>query len=261
MPAYRLDVATTNRAGCQATECKKSKTKIAKGELRQAVFVTINEHDGWKYRHWGCTTPDIFQKWKQTCEGNMDLVDGYDELPEELQVKVKRAFEQGHVDDEDWKGDIECNRWTGKNTPMFLTEKQKAARDAAVNGKVAPEKGAKKRSRAKAADDADEDDEKPTAKKARGKKGSKAAANDKDEDSTSLPPAKKTNKSKKVKAEENEDGNEEVETASKPKKGRKAKTNVNYAEDDKEMLADEKPTKKTASKRKSSKKVSVEDDE
>ena len=30
----------------------------------------------------------------------MDLVDGFEELPEDMQVKVKRAIEQGHVDDE-----------------------------------------------------------------------------------------------------------------------------------------------------------------
>lgn len=34
----------------------------------------------------------------------MDLVDGYDELPEDAQEKVKRALEQGHVDDDDWNG-------------------------------------------------------------------------------------------------------------------------------------------------------------
>jgi hypothetical protein len=34
----------------------------------------------------------------------MEYVDGYEELPAEWQVKVQRAIEQGHVDDEDWKG-------------------------------------------------------------------------------------------------------------------------------------------------------------
>lgn len=34
----------------------------------------------------------------------MELVDGYDDLPAEAQEKVKRAIEQGHVDDEDWNG-------------------------------------------------------------------------------------------------------------------------------------------------------------
>lgn len=35
---------------------------------------------------------------------DMDMVDGYDELPDEVQEKVKRALEQGHVDDADWNG-------------------------------------------------------------------------------------------------------------------------------------------------------------
>lgn len=35
---------------------------------------------------------------------DMELVDGYEELPEAAQEKVKRALEQRHVDDEDWNG-------------------------------------------------------------------------------------------------------------------------------------------------------------
>lgn len=38
------------------------------------------------------------------------MVDGYDELPSELQEKVKYSLQNGHVPDEDWKGDVECNR-------------------------------------------------------------------------------------------------------------------------------------------------------
>jgi hypothetical protein len=34
----------------------------------------------------------------------MDMVDGYEDLPTEAQEKVRRAVEQEHVDDEDWKG-------------------------------------------------------------------------------------------------------------------------------------------------------------
>lgn len=37
-------------------------------------------------------------------EGNFDYLDGYDELPADLQEKVRNALSQGHVDDEDWKG-------------------------------------------------------------------------------------------------------------------------------------------------------------
>lgn len=32
------------------------------------------------------------------------MLDGYEELPEDLQEKVKLALENGHVADEDWKG-------------------------------------------------------------------------------------------------------------------------------------------------------------
>ena len=41
---------------------------------------------------------------KEVTEDNFDMLDGYDELPEDLQVTVRRAFEQGHVDDADWRG-------------------------------------------------------------------------------------------------------------------------------------------------------------
>ena len=32
------------------------------------------------------------------------MIDGYDGLPEDAKDKVRRALEQGHIDDEDWKG-------------------------------------------------------------------------------------------------------------------------------------------------------------
>lgn len=35
---------------------------------------------------------------------DMTLLDGYDEIPAESQKKVADAVEQGHVDDEDWRG-------------------------------------------------------------------------------------------------------------------------------------------------------------
>lgn len=41
---------------------------------------------------------------KEATDNNFDYLDGYDELHEDLQETVRRAFEQGHVDDEDWKG-------------------------------------------------------------------------------------------------------------------------------------------------------------
>jgi len=52
----------------------------------------------------GCVTPTIIHNWQESCEGDMELIDGYDVLPEDVQEMVKRALEQGHVDDDVWKG-------------------------------------------------------------------------------------------------------------------------------------------------------------
>jgi hypothetical protein len=46
------EIAKQGRAGCQATHCKKEGVKIAKGELRQGVLVTIMEHQNYMWRHW-----------------------------------------------------------------------------------------------------------------------------------------------------------------------------------------------------------------
>ena len=35
---------------------------------------------------------------------DLDVLDGYDELPSEYQDKIKYALKNGHVHDDDWKG-------------------------------------------------------------------------------------------------------------------------------------------------------------
>lgn len=52
----------------------------------------------------GCVTPAQIDNLIETSGGDTEMVDGYDELPEEYQEKVKFALENGHVPDEDWKG-------------------------------------------------------------------------------------------------------------------------------------------------------------
>lgn len=52
----------------------------------------------------GCITPEVLHNWHETCQMDMELVDGYDELAADSQAKVKRALEQKHVDDEDFNG-------------------------------------------------------------------------------------------------------------------------------------------------------------
>ena len=49
-------------------------------------------------------TPAQIAGLQDTVEGDLDMLDGYDGLATTFQDKVKRAIQQGHVDDEDWKG-------------------------------------------------------------------------------------------------------------------------------------------------------------
>jgi hypothetical protein len=35
---------------------------------------------------------------------DLDLLDGYEDLPQEHQERLARALDQGHIDDEDWNG-------------------------------------------------------------------------------------------------------------------------------------------------------------
>ncbi|KAG9898140.1 zf-PARP-domain-containing protein, partial [Aureobasidium melanogenum] len=177
---YRLELSPNNRAGCKATDCKDKGVKIMKGELRQATQITINEHQSWVYRHWGCVTPKQLENMKAECGMDMEYVDGYDELPHEFQEKVYRALDQGHVDMEDWKGDPEYNVPGKSGTGPRKTKKQKEAEAAvaaeAADGNAlsssAPEPAPKKRGRKKADPD-NEEAEAPPPKKARGKKAVK----------------------------------------------------------------------------------------
>lgn len=52
----------------------------------------------------GCTTPKVIANVKEFVDGDLTMIDGYEDLPEDMQAKLDKAFAQGHVDDEDWKG-------------------------------------------------------------------------------------------------------------------------------------------------------------
>ena len=47
-------------------------------------------------------TPKQISNLGTSIEGDPKELDGYEELPEDLQKKVVRALEQGHIDDDDW---------------------------------------------------------------------------------------------------------------------------------------------------------------
>ncbi len=52
----------------------------------------------------GCVTPQVLANVVKYIEGEYELFDGLVDLEEEDQETIKRALEQGHVDDDDWKG-------------------------------------------------------------------------------------------------------------------------------------------------------------
>lgn len=101
---FFTEIAPNRRAGCKNKECKDQDIKFEKGELRIGVYVTIQDFQSWHWKHWGCTTPQVIANINSTIEGDLELLDGYDELPEEDQARVSNALEEGHVADEDWKG-------------------------------------------------------------------------------------------------------------------------------------------------------------
>ncbi|EMC92692.1 hypothetical protein BAUCODRAFT_37597 [Baudoinia panamericana UAMH 10762] len=232
--AYRIEIASGGRAGCQATKCKKEGVKINKGEIRQGVFVTINEHQSWKWRHWGCVTPEVIHNWKDTSDGDMDRVDGFEELPDDVKDKVRRAFEQGHVDDDDWNGDAECNRYTGgKRRGMYVKTPKKKKGDDEDEADDTPSKAkaSKKRGR-KEADDEDLEDEEPAPKKQAAKKAAKKiATKDEDGDADAAPPTKKSRKSKAARSDATLEVDEPEPVVKKPR-GRKPKAAAEREDED-----------------------------
>ena len=52
------------------------------------------------WRHWGCVTPKIITNMKKSFE-EADELDGFDELNADDQAKISKAWETGHVADED----------------------------------------------------------------------------------------------------------------------------------------------------------------
>ena len=63
-----------------------------------AFFLTMMHDRAW--RHWGCTTPTIIINMKKSFS-SADELDGFDELQPADQEKVRQAWDDGHVADED----------------------------------------------------------------------------------------------------------------------------------------------------------------
>lgn len=69
---------------------------------------------------------------KAECGMDMDYVDGYEELSQDLQEKVYRALDQGTVDMEDWKGDPAYNVPGKTGTGPRKSKKKKAEEEVII---------------------------------------------------------------------------------------------------------------------------------
>ncbi|KAF7586641.1 hypothetical protein BBP40_008532 [Aspergillus hancockii] len=245
MVSYRLEQASTGRAGCQNKECKDQKIKIAKGELRLGSWVDTDRIQAFFWRHWGCVTPKIISNLVELVgedeEKDYEQIDGFEDLSQESQEKIKKALDQGHVDDEEWKGDVEMNRPGKVGFRKRVSKKQAAAEDSESEEK-SPEPKAKKRGRQSTKEEADDQvEEAPEAKKTkratRGKRGSDAGQATKEEIDDGMAAQPKPKATKKGRTFEKETEDKEppkapAKAATKPavKRQRKAATEDDEAE-------------------------------
>ncbi|KAG2068407.1 zf-PARP-domain-containing protein [Suillus decipiens] len=167
---YRLEYASSARSKCKGPKpCAGS--PIAKGELRVGSVVDFRGNTSYAWRHWGCTTAKIISNMKSQFE-SADELDGFDDLKDEDKERLRKAWEEGKVADED-----------------IPETARKAPGEEAEDDEEKP----KKRAPAKAKKDASgEDGEKPKRKRAPAK--AKKAEDEGDEDAEDKPkkaPARK----------------------------------------------------------------------
>lgn len=266
---YRVELAPNRRAGCLSAECKDAKIKFEKGEFRFGVWVTIMEHQNWQWKHWGCITPKIIENINNETDHDASQIDGMEDVGEEWAAKFQKALDEGHVPDEDWKGDVEQNR-PGAKGKRVTPKKKQASEDEEVrplyvnvdcdltiipqendDAAATPTKAtSKKRKQAKKADteDALDDEEAPAPKKAKAKAKPKKTAKQADDEEDDKP-IKKT-KAKPKKAAEQADDEEDDKPLKKAEAKKTAKTPTTVIEsDDEEEVTKTAPKKKAASKK------------
>ena len=72
------------------------------GDIGIAFLMALS----FSYLHFarGCVTPAQISNLKEGIEDNLEYLDGFEDIDEDMQEKVVKALENGHVADEDWKG-------------------------------------------------------------------------------------------------------------------------------------------------------------
>lgn len=189
---YRLEYASSARAKCKGPKpC--AGNAIGKGELRVGSLVDFRGKTNFAWRHWGCTTTKIFSNMKSQFESAHEL-DGFDELKDEDKERIRKAWADGRVADED-----------------IPETAKKPAGDEANDSEEKP----KKRAPAKSKKDAvGEDDEKPKRKRTKAKK----AEGDEDNEAEGKPMKATARKPRAKKIAASSDVDEKAESEEKPKK-------------------------------------------
>lgn len=84
-------------------------SKVGAGNIGESQ--SLNHCDVFLNRRFrGCLTPAQIDNLVKSMGGieafeeDPNVLDGYDEVDEEAQEKIRTALQQGHVPDEDWKG-------------------------------------------------------------------------------------------------------------------------------------------------------------
>ncbi|KDE05424.1 hypothetical protein MVLG_04219 [Microbotryum lychnidis-dioicae p1A1 Lamole] len=195
--SYRLEYSKSAQAGCKGPKpC--SGTKIGKGELRFGTVVDIMGRTSFQWRHWGCLTKTVLANVKNKIDKAEDI-DGFEDLREEDQERVKKAYETGHIAPEDIPESAKAKDEEGDESPA--DEGRPAKEGHSSPNKRAPAPKAKSKSKKAQAEDEEElEEEKPKKKKtaALAKKRAKKEATP-DEDSEEEAEAVSTDEEEKPK--------------------------------------------------------------
>ncbi|KAK4697265.1 hypothetical protein P7C71_g794, partial [Lecanoromycetidae sp. Uapishka_2] len=173
--------------------------------------------------------------------GDVEMLDGYEDVDAGIQAKIRKSLEEGHVPDEDWNGDVEMNRpgMNGFRTPASKKakkEEQKVSRHPSTSRLVFRARSNKV---SKAAKDGEEDGSASPSEAQAGKKRRRVKDEPEVKAEMNGHSAKKTKavpkkvKATKVKEEDadNENGDEEVSVRSGREKGIKMEeddTDINF---------------------------------
>lgn len=228
---YRLEYASSARSKCKGPKpCVGN--PIAKGELRVGSVVDFRGNTSYSWRHWGCTTTKIITNMKSQFE-SADELDGFDDLKDEDKERLRKAWEEGKVADEDIPE-------TARKAPG-----EEAEEDEEKPKKRAPAKAKK--------DAAGEDGEKPKRKRAPAK--AKKAEDEGDEHADDKPKKAPTRKPRAKKPAASSDAEDKGESEEKPKK--RAPARKPAAE--KKVTEKKAPARKRAAKKKDEEEESGED--